>query len=167
MPRQYRIQIATENVPSDSELEEFLYHVYVGEGFKTKESAEADFVAELIRGRGELLVAMRPDSSTPSLIGTAILVRPNSLACRLANATEAELHLLGVSSECRRMGIGRALVSAAMSRAREGGFAGMLLWTQPNMAAAHRLYESAGFVRQPMKDFQRNGRDFLVMRAEL
>jgi hypothetical protein len=46
--------------------------------------------------------------------------------------------------------------SVALSAAR------ILLWTQPTMASAQRLYVRCGFQRVPELDFSRGGREFLV-----
>jgi len=43
----------------------------------------------------------------------------------------------------------------------------MLLSTQVTMHAAHRLYESSGFVRSADRDFSRAGRDFLAYEIDL
>jgi hypothetical protein len=43
----------------------------------------------------------------------------------------------------------------------------MLLWTQTSMHAAQRLYSSAGFVREPGRDFHEGDRRFLFFAADL
>lgn len=77
------------------------------------------------------------------------------------------MHLLATAPECRRMGIGRALVDAAMDHAGGAGLHRMLLWTQASMQAAQRLYVSAGFARRPARDFREGGRAFLFFAADL
>ena len=57
-----------------------------------------------------------------------------------------EMRRLYVVPEARRRGVGRALIDAAESAARDSGLATLRFVTLPEMASAHRLYESAGFV---------------------
>ena len=110
---------------------------------------------------------VRGSPGRPSLPGMVIVVPPTSAARRFAGDDEAEMHLLATASACRRMGVGRALVHAAMDHARTAGLSRMLLWTQTSMHAAQRLYASAGFVRVPGRDFSERGRHFLFFAADL
>jgi ribosomal protein S18 acetylase RimI-like enzyme len=91
-----------------------------------------------------------------------IVVTPDSPARKIAAQDEAEMHLLAVAPEHRSAGVGRALVEAAVQSARSKGFGKMVLWTQPTMKDAHRLYERAGFTRAPARDFENAGRSFWV-----
>jgi ribosomal protein S18 acetylase RimI-like enzyme len=77
---------------------------------------------------------------------------------------EFELHLLCVRPDSRRRGIGEALVRAALQRAKAEGARGVVLWTQPTMDAAQRLYRRCGFERDESADFSRGARQFLVHR---
>jgi ribosomal protein S18 acetylase RimI-like enzyme len=145
----------------DQELEALLRHVYVDGGFTEPDVARAMFTAEAVRARGRLLCAR---DAAGALIGTVIVVPPESAARRLAAPTEAEMHLLAVDGRCRGQGVGRALVHAAVESAQQAGYRGMVLWTQPTMLAAHRLYEELEFSRSPAEDFERGGRAFRVYR---
>lgn len=64
----------------------------------------------------------------------------------------AFLRMVGVHPETRRRGVGRALVEDVISRARKAGKRTLGLRTTSQMAPAHRLYESLGFVRDPSLD---------------
>ena len=150
---------------TDVELESLLQLVYVRGGFTDSELATSLFAANSVRARGELLAVRVP--STNTLIGMVIVVPPDSPARRMAASDEAEMHLLAVAPKHRGRGIGRALVGAAMRTAKAGGYARMVLWTQPSMHSAQRLYLQEGFVRVPDRDWQRAGRDFLVFQARL
>jgi len=143
----------------DRDLEQLLHDVYVGGGFTDPEIAPALFAAGAVRGRGRLLGLQ---DSGGALAGTIIVVPPTSAAKRLAAADEAELHLLAVRSTARQSGLGRRLVEAALAEVRALGLPRVVLWTQPAMHAAQRLYERCGFVRAPDRDFVRETRAFRV-----
>src|SRR5690606_23445368 len=128
----------------DAQLVGLLRAVYVGGGFTAEEVAATVFSPAAVRARGQLLYARAEGGE---LVGTVVVVPPESEASHLARSDEAELHLLAVSNGWRGHGIGRALVDAAIAAALDAGYRGMVLWTQPTMHAAHRVYERAGFVR--------------------
>ena len=96
-----------------------------------------------------------------------IVVPATSPAHRLATIGQVEMHLLAVAPRFRRRGLGDLLVRAALATAREEGCHRMILWTQPSMASAHRLYERNGFERAPARDFEKAGRTFLVFERAL
>ena len=76
--------------------------------------------------------------------------------------------MLAVAPEARGKRIGEALVRACIERAMNDGARAVVLWSQPTMPAAHRLYERLGFVRAPERD-QEDVRGFtrLVFRKSL
>ena len=161
-----KIVLATSEFPTDDDLTSLLHKVYVDEGFTSDKHAEEILGATAVRRRGDLFVALAGPESL--LVGTVILVPPGSPSQQLAvGDEEAELHLLAVPPAYRKLGIGRQLVSRALKEARSRGILRVLLWTQPTMRAAQRLYDDVGFVRIPSRDFRRYERDFLVMQVEL
>jgi ribosomal protein S18 acetylase RimI-like enzyme len=100
---------------------------------------------------GEVLVAVDDDGT---LLGSVTFALPPSPLAELGRDDEGELRMLGVASAARGRGVGEALVRACLERSRAAGRAGVVLCTQPWMRAAHRLYERAGFVRDPERDWQ-------------
>jgi len=156
-------QIADDSTwrANDDELVALLRCVYVGGGFTDADVADVVFTPEAIRARGQLLCAR---GIRGTLMGTVMVVPPDSPARRLAANDEAEMHLLAVGEDCRGLGVGSALVDAAVAAARRAGYRGMVLWTQPTMVGARRLYDRAGFSRSRSEDFKRHGRSFHVYR---
>jgi ribosomal protein S18 acetylase RimI-like enzyme len=72
------------------------------------------------------------------VVGRGILEATHPPYCELVN--------MGVRPDYRRRGIASALVREAQRRARAAGFKYMALQTELDNLAAHRLYESLGFV---------------------
>ncbi len=66
---------------------------------------------------------------------------------------DAGVRMLAVDPRRQRLGVGRALMDACVARAREAGRRRIVLHTGTWMHAAHRLYESMGFRREPALDF--------------
>lgn len=147
-----------------SAIEALLSLAYVGGGFTDAATAASMFEPARVCARGQLFVV---PGSAADLLGLVVAVRGGTAACRFARVGEAELHLLAVHPAARNRGLGEALVQTAMNAAREDGASRMLLWTQPPMAAARRLYERLGFVRRPELDFSRGDRPFLVLSRTL
>ncbi|MBX7099299.1 MAG: GNAT family N-acetyltransferase [Myxococcaceae bacterium] len=137
-------------------IEALLHEVYVGGGFTDPAAAVTRFAAEAVLSRGTVLLA----EHAGTLAGMIVLVPGTSPARQLAEGDEVELHLLAVRERFRASGLGDRLVKAVIERA-EGR--GIILWTQPTMAPAQRLYERNGFMRVPERDFEKGGRRFLVL----
>jgi ribosomal protein S18 acetylase RimI-like enzyme len=100
----------------------------------------------------EVLVAVEDGR----LLGTVLLQAfgPASQVARAAE--EAELRALAVAPGAQGRGVGRALLTAALDRARAHGARYVVLCTQPAMRAAQRLYRAAGFVRLAERDWSPN-----------
>jgi ribosomal protein S18 acetylase RimI-like enzyme len=133
-----------------------------GEGGRTSPYAKADFEKAMAAGR--MLVAGPPGEA----LGVVVLVAPGTPGTAVARGEEAELRLLAVSPKERGHGIGRALVERCTDLAREKNWRAIALWSRPYQTAAHRLYESLGYQRQPTRD-ETDATDFarLVFRLQL
>ena len=153
------VELLEDSPQADSALEALLYETYVRGGF-TDAILAGTLLGATVRARGKVLAAR----DRTELLGTVTLVAPSSPARRLAMPDEFELHLLCVRPDSRRRGIGEALVRAALQRAKAEGARGVVLWTQPTMDAAQRLYRRCGFERDESADFSRGARQFLVHR---
>lgn len=61
--------------------------------------------------------------------------------------------MLVVAPDQRGHGIAGALVRECLDRARAAGCRRMVISTEPEMHAAHRLYRRLGFLREPARDW--------------
>jgi ribosomal-protein-alanine acetyltransferase len=96
--------------------------------------------------------------------------RPGSLVGYLAARLDSgELQILGmaVGPGFRRQGIGRALVNAALIRARSSGVSRASLEVRERNIPARRLYQSAGFVALGRRRgyYEDTGEDAVLMWA--
>ncbi|MBL8003249.1 MAG: GNAT family N-acetyltransferase [Flavobacteriales bacterium] len=134
-----------------------LHRVYVGEGYTNAERAAAFQDRERLEPAGEMLIAVDGEER----IGGAVLfLHVVSELRQLALEGEREFRLLGVHPHVRGTGAGEALVRACLERAVIAGADRVVIWSQPSMLAAHRLYERVGFVRAPERD-QPDDRGFM------
>lgn len=97
---------------------------------------------------------------------------PQAMVLWRAAGGEGEILTLAVDPRRRRQGLGRLLVEAASSLAREAGAQALFLEVALDNAAAIRLYEAAGFAQVGRRPgyYRRSGgerADALVMRRDL
>ncbi len=106
-----------------------------------------------VAGEGQERASEAADATTPSIIGTVMLQPWPDGGEIVTSPDEAEIRALAVSPQAQSAGVGRALVAAVVQRAAREGVKHLLLSTQPEMKRAHHLYEDAGFVRLPERDW--------------
>jgi len=152
--------ICVDDKVSDEELTALLHRAYVDAGFTDPTVAEKLFAPDAVRARGTIITAR--DSENGRLLGIVILVAPYGAARQIAVDSEAEMHLLAVSPDSRRQGVGRRLVDTLIELAISREWQRVVLSTQEHMRAAQALYKQAGFSRAPERDWMRADRRFLV-----
>lgn len=135
-----------------AEVGELRLAAYRTGGFLSPDSAYAPRLRELgADGSGLVLVAV--DGEAGRLLGTVMLQCWPNAGQVVAGPDEAEIRALAVRPAAQRGGVGRALLAAVMDRAGREGVRHLVLMTQPDMKTAHRLYEEAGFIRLPDRDW--------------
>lgn len=127
-----------------------LKRVYVDEGYTDAERAAQVQNRECMEPQGIFLLAVRnPDEE---VVGATLYLNEDSALKQLAMPGEREFRMLAVHPDARGAGVGEALVRACMLRAAEDDAIGLVLWTQPTMLSAQRLYERLRFERDAARD---------------
>lgn len=123
---------------------------YRANGFLSESSGYAPTLRALgTDGAGDVLAAV--DGS--ALLGTVMLQHWPHTGEVVQEPGEAEIRALAVAPDARGRGIGRALLTAALTRAAERGVRYLVLLTMPEMRTAQRMYLAAGFSRLPERDW--------------
>jgi ribosomal protein S18 acetylase RimI-like enzyme len=135
---------------------------YLADGFLSPQSTYAPRLRALgADGLDQVLVAVngdqrgapQPEPGRGQIVGTVMLQGWPQGGEILAGPQEAEIRALAVAPEARGAGVGRALLAAVIERAASSGIRQLVLLTQNEMKAAHRLYDEAGFARLPERDW--------------
>lgn len=87
------------------------------------------------------------------MVGSAMVVRKSD--------DVAKLRLVYVEPSARGGGVGRMLVEACMSFAREAGYRRMTLWTNDVLVPARALYQRLGFVMTASEAYRGFGQDLV------
>ncbi|HEY0119418.1 MAG TPA: GNAT family N-acetyltransferase [Cellulomonas sp.] len=129
---------------------------YVADGLLADDD---DYAAELRDARRRaaeavLLVAIARTTDGRDVVVGSITVAPyGSSYAEVAEPGEVELRMLAVAPEARKRGVAAQLMRAALREALADGARRVVLSTQDAMAAAQRLYDRLGFVREPERDW--------------
>lgn len=99
-------------------------------------------------------LAVAADETSGALLGTVTYCRAGSAWAEVSRDGEAEFRMLAVAPEARGRGVGAALASWCVQRARDEGCSAVVLSSLPVMHVAHRLYARMGFVRTPERDWE-------------
>ncbi|MFI9050310.1 GNAT family N-acetyltransferase [Streptomyces sp. NPDC053427] len=134
---------------------DLLVEVYLADGLLT--FGENDTYAAELRKvahraeHAEVLVAV--ETAGERVLGAVTFAAYGSPYADLAGPGEGEFRMLAVRAEGRGQGIGEALVTACVERARALGLRAIVLSSQPHLLPAHRLYRRLGFARARERDW--------------
>ena len=118
---------------------------------------DGGYVAELrdvARRARDCPIYVAVDEDGTVVGGATYVPGPGNPFAEVERDGEAGIRMLAVSPDARRRGIGTLLTDAMVDRARADGCSGMALLSLPTMTAAHAMYERAGFVREPARDWE-------------
>lgn len=99
----------------------------------------------------DLLAAV--DDTTGAVLGGVTFCLAGSPYAELARDGEAEFRMLAVAPAAQGRGVGAALVRECLARAAAAGAHAVVLCTHDGNGPARRLYERAGFTRDPERDW--------------
>lgn len=136
-----------------AEMGRLTVRAYIDGGHLT---AADDYMLQLADPAGrregcDLLVAIDPAGG---MVGSVSLVHPHSPQREVAEADEAEIRVLAVDPGAQGHGIGAALVTACLDRARAAGYPAAALCVIEGNEGAARLYARFGFTRVPDRDWE-------------
>ncbi len=141
---------------------------YQAGGFLSADSGYTPTLRDLgADGNGHVLVAVGPARADQAglaspavaaaeaerVVGTIMVQTWPHTGPVVTGPDEAEIRALAVRPDTQGRGIGGELLQHALNRASRLGVRHLVLCTGPEMHDAHRLYEQAGFVRLPERDW--------------
>lgn len=106
-----------------------------------------------VAGRAERSHLLVVREGSGRIVGSVALVLDGDFGEVTESDDEAAVRMLVVDPAAQGRGIGAALMTECLDRARAAGKRRMVLSTGPLMTAAHRLYERLGFTRLPERDW--------------
>jgi ribosomal protein S18 acetylase RimI-like enzyme len=142
--------LAIAQPPDYAAIAALITAVYIGEGYSRPERAER--FADVAGWAANATVIVARTRAGGPIIGVVGIVPGGEGHTHFAERGETEMQRLAVAPNARGRGIGRALVADCIERSRGMGGVRLVLWTQPAMSSAQRLYEAAGFRRRPDRE---------------
>lgn len=143
--------------------------IYLAEGWGDEhyEPVLRDTAGRAEQARVLVAVDRRPTGGS-RIVGAVTVATRGGRYAELAGPGDAVVRMLVTEPAARGRGTGTALMRACLDTAAEDGCTRVLLSTEPEMAAAHRLYDRLGFVRTPALDWcPRPGLRLLAYTLEL
>jgi GNAT superfamily N-acetyltransferase len=120
---------------------------------------DAGYVEELadVAARAALADVLVEVDEAGRLLGGVTYIRGPGPMAWFTAAGDAGMRMLAVAPAAQGRGVGARLVAACVERAAAAGKRRLLLHTTAPMTAAHRIYERAGFRRDPDHDHLLDG----------
>ncbi len=119
---------------------------------------ESDYESELrdvARRAREAVVLVAVDEVDGTPLGCVTYVPgPENAWAELLEPGEAAIRMLAVDPGARGRGVGTALTTACIARARDDGRSAVFLHSLGYMRAAQAIYTRLGFVRRPDRDWE-------------
>lgn len=134
-----------------SVIGELTARVYVAEGYSESDGYALVLADVADRAATATVLVALLDGR---LVGSVTVARAGTPYGERAEPGEAVMRMLVTDPDARGAGAGTALVQAAIEDARAAGCSVLRLSTQPEMAAAHRVYARLQFVRTPERDWE-------------
>lgn len=158
------MQIREATAEDMAEVGEIRITAYLAGGFISADSGYAPHLRALgADGNGQVLVAVAPSQQAADgqadpagagrVVGTIMLQVWPHTGPTVKGPGEAEIRALAVRPEVQGGGIGELLLRRVIERATVTGVRHLVLCTEPEMRAAHKLYERAGFARLHERDW--------------
>ena len=144
------VEIRPVHADEHADVAELTARVYLDEGWSDEEYAT---VLRDVQGRAaaaHVLVAL----VAGEVVGAVTVATRRGPLAELGGPGDAVVRMLAVSPSARGAGVGEGLVRACLDLARRDGCTRVLLSTQPEMRAAHRVYARLGFVRAAEHDWR-------------
>ena len=136
--------------------------------YRAEELVEDDYAAELRDGESRVETATVLVAELDGrLVGAVTAAPPGTPWAEIAGPDELEVRMLAVDGDVRRRGVAAALMDGVEDLAPALGLGAVVLSTQPEMAAAHRLYEGRGYRRVPERDWRVGPYVLLIYRKAL
>ncbi len=101
------------------------------------------------------------------IVATVTLAGHGTPYAETARPGELEVRMLAVAPEARQRGLGESMMVEARRHAVAMGFSRIVLCTEPDVGAAHRLYRRLGYRRQPERDWSVGGYDLMSYGCEV
>jgi len=144
------LEIRPVRADEHGDVGELTARVYLDEGWSDEEYAQVLRDVAARAAAAHVLVAV----VAGEVVGAVTVDTRRGPYAELGGPGDAVLRMLAVRASARGSGTGEALVRACLDVAQREGCRRVLLSTQPEMRAAHRIYDRLGFVRAPEHDWR-------------
>ena len=157
-------QIRRAGLPDSDDVGVLTERVYRAGGYGSEEYAPVLPGRPRPRRRRDRL---RGDGARRDRRHESTLALPGTRFVNVCRPDEAEVRMLAVAQDARGRGIADALMGTCERHAQQVGRTAVVLSTEPDMHAAHRLYRRRGYRRVPERDWSTGRSPLFVYRKDL